>query len=164
MADVYSAVRDDFTFLARNRRGYGFSAFINILLAVETDMLLFRNTSPSVVVRLFEQIPSIPDAGSGVRSVFRIYKNPTVTADGTAVSIGALRNNQAASICQAFSLPTISARGILVNVYGIINTPVIRNLSLARFVEPGESILFTATPSAVATNHGLTQAWSETPP
>ena len=154
-----STLFQDLTF---NGFGYAFaSPLISILLSSETDFILFKNTSSTKLIRLYEQIGSIPDAAATLRSIVRIYKNPTVTNNGTAVAIGGLRNGQAATIAQAFHTPTISARGILVQIYGLTNTPTQRNMDLTRYVEPGDSLLVTAQPNTVTVNHSFTQAWAE---
>ncbi len=138
------------------------SGIITVALAVETDLILFRNPAGSgKLVELFEQVVSIPDSASNVRSVIRIYKNPTITLNGTALGTGGLRNGQAASVLLASSLPTIAARGTLVQIYGVTYNPVFRALDLNRYIEEGDSILLTATPSGAGTNHSLTQAWIE---
>lgn len=144
-------------------KGYNVAAFLPTTLTTEFDLLLFKNTSAAAgtLVRLYEQVVAIPDSAANTRSVIRVYRNPTITTNGTALTIAGLRTGQAATVAQAFSSPTISARGTLVQIYGVTNSPVVREINLSRYVEPGDSILFTCTPSSVGVNHSFSQAWAE---
>lgn len=155
-----------YQYLSRVQKvGYSLnSGLINVALSAETDFLLFKNTPASgKLVEIYEQVVSIPDSANTVRSIIRIYKNPTITSNGVAITIGAKRNGQAPSICTAFTAPVISARGTMVQIYNINYQTTLRNLDLARYVEDGDSILFTVQPSGTNIPHSLTQAWAEVP-
>lgn len=158
----YQIDNASFSGLSLSGKGYAFAIITNILLASENDWLLFKNPAGSgKLVRLFEQVVAIPDSASTLRSTIRIYKNPTVTANGTPIVIGGIRNGQTASVCQAFFTPTTSAKGTLVQVYGATNDPVQRVLDMTRYVEQGDSLLITAAPTGATTNHSFSQGWAE---
>lgn len=161
MSQGYARHSEDFAELVARGMGYAFASYTLVPTAVETNLLLFKNTSATKRVLLYEQVASVPEGAGGVRSVLRVYKNPTVTLDGTLLGLGGLTNGQLASVCQVFSLPTTSLRGTMVQVYGIINTPTQRLMNLTRVVEPLESILITAQPSGTNLNHAFNQAWAE---
>ena len=163
-------------YLTNIGRGYAFLNFVSIASAfpVETPWLYFKNDG-TLLVRLYEQIASIPDSASTLRSTLKIYKNPTGTVSGgAAIGIGGLRNGQAPTTCT--SLAYVSAvtplvvsgtapasYGVPVQDYGVINTPTQRLLNLTRFIEPGDSILVTVSPSAATTIHSFSQSWVEVP-
>lgn len=166
-ASVYRqkvTLADDFAYLTRTLRGYALAVETTIALAAETDWLLFKNTSATKLIRLFEHVTCLPGETNSVRSIFRIYKNPTVTLNGTAATVSALRNGQAATVAQAFTLPTIAARGTKVQVYGVNFSPVIRALNNTRYVEPLDSLLVTVQPSGTGLLHSFDQAWAEVDP
>lgn len=153
---------DNFSELTLDGKGYATAIYTNILLAAENPWILMRNpTNSGKVIRLFEQLIAIPDSPSTLRSVIRIYKNPTVTLNGIAANVGGLRNNQTPSVLLITTAPTVTNNGILVQVYGATNSPVQRELNLTRYIEEGDSLLITATPSGATTNHSFTQAWAE---
>lgn len=145
--------------------GYVFvSGIITVALASETDFVLFKNTPASgKVVELQEQIVSLPGSANTVRTIVRIYKNPTITSNGVAVTIGGLRNGQAPSIATVFTAPVIASRGTLVQVYNATFAPVFRIMDLARYIEDGDNLLFTMQPSGATTDHVLSQKWVEVP-
>ena len=144
--------------------GYALATSFTTAATTETPFLLFTNTTGSdKVVEVFEQIVSIPAAASSVRSTVRIYKNPTVTLAGSAVAIGGLRSGQAATVCTSTVMPTLSAFGTLVQIYGLGGgTAVQRSINLTRFVEAGDTIAITVECSSVTTLHSFTQSWAET--
>lgn len=101
-----------------------------------------------------------PSTGS---VVYRTYVNPTVTANGTALTIiGGRVTGQNASVASAFKSPTVSANGTLLSVHRQnLNQDllVIRDYDL--FIEPGGSMLVTATVNTNNTAIHLDAEWKE---
>lgn len=144
--------------------GYACAHLTNILLTSETPWFYAVNPAGSgVLVRLFEQVVGIGGSTS-IRSIIRVYKNPTVTANGTNIGGGGLRNGQATKKLEIFVTPTVTANGTLVQVYSVNTNSVQRMLDLCRYIENGDSILITAQSSSTSTDHTFSMAWAEVPP
>lgn len=152
---------------ARAGQGYAFfSGVLNITLAAETDLILIRNPAASgKLLELYEQFFALPGESSSTTCIIKVYKNPTVTLNGTALTIGGLRNGQATAVQLANVSPVISARGIQVQEYNVTYQSLPpRHIDLIRFIEQGESILITGTPSASTTPVTMSQTHVETTP
>lgn len=147
--------------LVKSGQGYQFTCpLIFISAAVETDFVLFRNPAGSgKTVELFEQIVTLPDSATGIRSMIQVYKNPTVGLAGTLIPVRGLRNDQVDSEMLASYFPSISNRGTLIDIYGITYQTYPRALHLIKTVEEGDSFLITADAAA---NTAMTQVWAET--
>lgn len=82
---------------------------------------------------------------SNVRSIWRAYKNPTVTANGTALTIvnTYIKPSPMVSAMEAYHMPTVSANGTALNMaISPANAPS-RGVSRWYFMEPGNSLLVT---------------------
>jgi len=130
----------------------------------ETDAFLFRNPAASGKnVRVRDLLTAILESGSNVRGFVRLYAAPTITVEGTALVERKVRTSQTAtSIVNTFSLPTISARGTLVNEWTMINfTASPRDLDLGGWVEEGEDVLITIQNSGNNTDCTIFMEWAE---
>lgn len=138
--------------------------------AAETNFILIKNPAGSGVNLSFYRIKCVAisalGAATGVESVIRIYNNPTITSNGTAMTINHQHVGDATpSIMQVFSVPTTSNNGSLQAVYGVSSqgtttADIITNYSY--ILSPGNSILFTVQgvvngPSETA----ITVIWTE---
>lgn len=146
--------------------GQGFNVTTGTLTSgtSETDILLLRNPVASGKhVRVKDFIPSILEAGSNVRSIIRVYGGPTITLEGTALTINKKRTSQTdTSIATVFSLPTISARGSFVNEFTIDNSTIpLRDSQLSAWVEEGEDVLITFENTSNNTDISIFTQWAE---
>ena len=98
----------------------------------------------------------------------RIYSNPTVTANGTAITP---RNRNIGGTnpsvqTQAYRLPTISANGNLITVAGIgqNNNSIDLNEDFAIRLAPNNSLLITGKPSSNNRAAAVTIVWQERDP
>jgi len=138
--------------------GKGFSVITGDITIANTDennFFLLKNPNASgKLVRIWESIISMTKGTGSAFSNFRIYKNPTITANGTALTINKIRSSQSASsVCSAYYNPTISARGTLIDKF-VIATDHFGELidNLGRYLEANENMLVTIEPQ----NSGIT--------
>lgn len=146
--------------------GFGYAVAtpsINIALAVETDFVLLKNPIASgKLVRFWEQLLAMQGSTPSQSTIIRVYMNPTITTNGTAMTVAKLRSSLGIpSVVQAFYSPTISARGTLMTTYMITTGTFTRELDLARFMEENATLLFTAQPTNTTTPHTFSAAWAE---
>jgi hypothetical protein len=146
------------------KAGRGFIITTNIVtvsLSSEADFFLLKNPSGSGKnIRIKELLISI-EASTQQGSVIRIYKNPTITADGTALTIGKLKTGQADGVATAYLSPTISTRGTLREVFQIGLNTFLRDYALARYVNENETFLITVQGTKTNVVHALTILYSE---
>jgi len=81
--------------------------------ASETDVILVKNPSGSGK-KLYLDVFEVLGLAVDFSSIIRIYSNPTITANGTAITV---KNGNVGSgitsVMNAYKFPTISARGSL---------------------------------------------------
>jgi hypothetical protein len=133
-------------------------------LAAESNFILLKNPNASGVILYIFKIISVAisslGSATGVESVVRLYSNPTITANGTAMTI----NNQLigsadTSLATAFSVPTTTANGNLIRVYAVGSQGLTTLYSQEDFValQANNNLLVTVQgtvngPSEVAVN------------
>jgi hypothetical protein len=109
--------------------------------AQETPMFLLRNPNTSGV---FIYLLNLVYSTEAQTSILRLYRNPTITTNGTLLSLVNFKVSGAAANGLAYQAPTISNNGILLSIQytlGQANPSIIPNL--IRFLEPNENILIT---------------------
>lgn len=94
---------------------------------------------------------------TGGITTYKFYMNPTVTVNGTAVTIsGARQAGQNTASAAAYKLPTVSANGTLFSsVLVPYSTPAEVQKDFVRWIEPGNSLLVTSTQSVFGGNSGV---------
>jgi len=121
----------------------------------EKAYFYFRNASGNTKsVRIKRIILAGPNSGT---TNYKFYKNPTITANGTALTItGARQTGQASPQATCFTLPTASSMGTL---FRAINVPTgssfILDLDYSLWIEPNNSILITANQSLIGGLSGV---------
>ncbi len=136
----------------------------NILIAnnAENDFLLVKNpTGSGKTVRIERIIFGSDENQANKSSFFRIYRDPTITSNGTTLVINNLKKGSAAGVMTAFKIPTISARGTLMSVGSYQAPRVSEDTELAVMLQPGENILITIDPTAAGFDHQTTVYFSE---
>jgi hypothetical protein len=147
--------------------GKGFltsTGIINISSGQETDIFLFRNPVGSGKMYRIKDVAMTLVEASGANGTVRIYRNPTITAEGTPLAISKIRNSQiTTSTAQAFFNPTISARGTLLQEIQLSGSETfIRDMDLGRYIEEGaDPLLVTYDGSANNQTFGLVVSWLE---
>ena len=121
-----------------------YTDFNTIAGSDEHDYYLLKNPSGSGK-RLMITHFSFGVDSSSARSTIRIYADPTITVDGTALtSINTyIQDTPKAGVATSFRDPTITDRGTKLNTQiSPTNTPS-RGLNRFYLVDPGHSILVT---------------------
>jgi hypothetical protein len=147
--------------------GKGFSVItpdITISSSAESDLFIVRNPNASGKLIRFNEFMMTARKGTGqVVGDFRVYRNPTITANGTSVAIQKIKPSQSASsVCSAYHSPTISARGTLINKFSIdVNHTEHRLISLGRYLEANNNQLITFEPQTGGTIISFFANWIE---
>lgn len=128
----------------------------------EVAFFYFKNPSGSGKNAEIYRIDYSPILDVGDNTTYRLYLDPTVSADGTGLTeIGNRQTGQNAAVVTAFFAPTVSANGTLLKTiipYGAtLESPY--NGSL--IVEPNHSVLITRQISASGTLGGVNVEWRE---
>lgn len=148
--------------------GINFSASTGRLAltgTTETPLALFRNPNGSGKIVRFQKIYFGPTLGNNYCE-YKLYINPTITANGTTVTpVGGRQTGQAAAIALVTHTPTISANGSLfksIVASGLSGQTVPLDLDFNLFLDPNNSLLVTRTLSSNATIGGTNFEWAET--
>lgn len=128
---------------------------------VETEFFLLRNPVSSGKKLIIVGISAGSDEiSAGKSNLLRTYKNPTITAEGTAL-IEAPFTSGAVSVANSFSISTASANGtllLLIN-YGI--NPFLQTGGLRLELAEGEDLLVTVDVVDTGKNQFVTIIWDE---
>ncbi len=145
------------------KNGKGFIATTNeitITPATETNFLLIRNPAASGKLHRSNYLAlTVRTEGQNVR--LRIYKNPTVTADGAPVVVNNVRTTGNAPVSQVFSQPTTTISGQLIAAYSRNSDSLDRPFDLSLYLEQGESYLITVQGTATGNDYMLTYTFVE---
>ena len=133
---------------------------ISLTLNTEQDFLLIKNPNGNTV-NLYLMIHPQSNVVSTSSVTWRLYKSPTVTANGTSITINNMDiGSSNTSAAQIFSQPTATVNGTLLNVSltsaGADVTPFGMYI-----LEANQTMLLTAQPSSVNTLHAASIKWSE---
>jgi len=129
----------------------------------ENKVILLRNPSGSGK-NLFLGISILDMLTKGGQATIRMYKNPTITSVGTAVTpISSRLGGNGASVMTLYSAPTISANGTRVATYSVGKDASSLSLDFKFGLEltPGNDILITGSPDANNRTVAVTFQWVE---
>lgn len=147
----------------RSFEGRGFITTTNeitITPSAETNFVLIRNpTASGKLHRANELVVTVRTEGQNVR--LRIYKNPTVTADGIPLAVNNVKTGGNTPVSQVFSLPMTSSLGQLMAAYSRNANSLDRPFDLTLYLEQGESYLITAQGTAIGNDYILTYTFVE---
>jgi len=150
--------------------GKAFDAFVDsttVAPSTQTDFILIKNPAGSEkLFRIHEYLVGI-DGPAAQRSLYRFYKGPTITANGTSVAVLKHLTSQAqASVAKVFRSPTISARGTFIGIIAVKgeSPSAVVNGDLSDFIEEGETILVTVDASTTSVEHIFSATWAEVDP
>lgn len=122
--------------------------------STETNLVYIRNPSLTKSVYIFQMFASDDVAGGNNWIRFKLYYNPTVSANGTLQTVpNLLAGSATASTTLAYYSPTVTTRGTLIrswsqgfnNAAGPINEP---HQDHYLILPPSQTLLFTATAKA----------------
>jgi len=134
----------------------------------ENDFLLISNPSGSgKQLRLIDITIGFTNT-INVMAYFKLYASPTITTNGTNLTVkpGRIGVSTPSSAVNAYSKPTISARGteyLNFMVAGGPNSPSSWRFEINQSIllDPNYNILFTGTPDGTNRNILLTFRWAE---
>jgi len=147
--------------------GKGFSVLTGGITIASTDevpICLIKNPVASgKIAEIYQFRVAISKGTAVVRGTIRIYRNPTITANGTALTINKLKISQSASsVMSAYKSPTISANGTQINNLSVTTeNNILISEDLGRFIEANENMLVTFEPSTSGTNVSFFTNWIE---
>lgn len=149
------------------RQGKGFTTVrdnISISGSSEVDWILCRNPSGSgVTISLNEIVLNFIPNAVAQASTFRFYRAPTITSNGSAMTINkVLPSHSNTSKVNFYTDPTISNRGSLITLFAATIGNVQREQDLSRYVEAGRDLLITVQPSFTGLTHSFVLNWAET--
>lgn len=148
------------------RDGFAFSvatALVNVGTA-ETPFLLINNVAGATLRDILFQSLTLGSDSSGSRLISRFYINPTVTANGTSLTVG--NNNVGSantSIATAFQQPTVSSNGTFIAMFlkGAAENSFIVQRNF--MIQPTVSVLATLQPAQNNTPCHMSALWMELP-
>lgn len=147
--------------------GKGFVCTTNtVTISGTAEVALFYFTNPNAsgkLCRITDLFLGLEKGASTVASEFRFYRDPTITANGTAITIRkALKSQSTSSVCSAYFSPTASANGSLMRCFAqSLGQTLYYADEMEIMIEANEKILITATPSVTGVNHAVTMTWLE---
>ncbi len=144
-----------------NGNGYELSSnAISVGGTSEVSFALIKNTSSTKSLRI--RLITFTRSSTGAEpAFFRLYRDPTITTNGTALTINNIKKGGAASIATAFHTPTISANGTLLYAAGYTNALVPIDFDLGFLIQPLENLLITVKPDTTNKEHIMSTNWLE---
>lgn len=161
---VESKIATSWQFFATNNLAFTSNYQVTLGVgATEQDILLLKNPAASGYdLRIKYFTFGIRTASTSID--FRVYLTPTVTTDGTGLVEVNYHDQVIAGVGEAYSLPTISARGPVFQLYNLNSggTGLIRpDEDLAVYVEQAAWLLVTAQPTAANKSVAVGLSWAE---
>lgn len=121
----------------------------------EVAFLLLKNPASSgKTVRIKKILFGLENAGS--LSTYRIYRDPTITANGITLASVNLLKGGSASVLTAFRSPTISANGTLMIADNLTSHNPDHDPDLGFIISQNENILLTVDPATTNMQHMVT--------
>lgn len=133
---------------------------ISIAGVAEVPFFLLKNPNGSGKTVRFSVVELGVEASTAFPSVFRIYRNPTITSNGTSVTINNLLNGGAASAITTFKQPTISANGTVL-MASVVPATAKLMFDQGLTISANENLLVTAEPSQTNNQHFFVAYWEE---
>lgn len=147
-----------------NNRDYSFGTDVNMAVSLtDNNLILFRNPSGSGKKALITGIICNTTIVN-IISEFKIFFNPTIVSNGTAITPQArhLNNSQPASAMLVTSIPTLTNGQSAITYCQGQNTPGI-DILFGKYImmEPNSSFSLTGNPNSNNRNASITIVWSE---
>jgi hypothetical protein len=157
--------QDSAQYYCENNSLYSIGLDLNMAAAgTDNPLVLMRNPTGSGKKIAVWRV----QCGSTVTNVgveFKIFSSPTVTANGSSVTVYPrnVNNAQAAAVALITSLPTISASGNPLSFLSVgqNSNSIIFADDFSLYLQPNSSILITGSPSSNNRNASLTIVWAE---
>jgi hypothetical protein len=151
-------------YATENGQGYNFTTGVNLLAtAVNQPFLLIRNPVASGKKLRIKTV--FFSSTANTQNIFNVYRNPTITANGTALTANKMRVSGGNTVATGFRVPTITAFGTLITPVVMIGSPAgstfVLEFDLGQFIEEGENYLIAVDPSAVNLSFSCTVYYIE---
>lgn len=150
-----------------SEKGYGFSAitgFVTISGTNETPFCLLKNPANSGILVRLKEFFLTASGTTAQGSIFRFYRSPQVTNNGTAIGIQkVLATSSITSVVQAFQSPTVSNNGELITLFEVGFDTLCRDQDLGRYLPSGGDLLVTVQGTNTNLEHNVTGVWAEEP-
>jgi hypothetical protein len=147
------------TYLGTN---YSVSHIFSVGTSETALMYLSNSQTTSNVKAIFQNFLKAIDITNSQSVIINVYVNPTISANGTALTPVNLRpassNNSIATITYN---PTASANGTLVDAIGSSSTSNGNISEVLKILDQGQSILVTGIASAASTSVNVILQWYE---
>jgi hypothetical protein len=155
-SDEHQDIEDGLAFIATTPN-------LTISGLTEVPYMLIRNPNASGKnVDLEEMYFSMVAGISGSGAQFKLYRDATVTTNGTTVAINKRVKNQANSaVALVTTAPTVSANGTLIesfSIYGGMNTFI---REMGEVIQPNENLYITITQMVTGKIYTTTLEWVE---
>lgn len=136
---------------------------VTVANANETVFMLIKNPSNSGKTARLHRITIGSDQNQANKMAFyRIYRDPAITNNGTALNINNLKKGAGASELTAFRIPSVSDNGVLLavgNAGAVIQGT--DQMDLGNLISAGENILITVDATAGGFDFFVTAYWEE---
>ena len=129
----------------------------------EVAVLWVSNPAGSGVTSRAHSLYVAPDGlSTNEEIIIRLYRNPTVTSNGTAATINSSRPRKAVtSKMLAYTLPTTSSNGTKIAEFYATTAFALMEDSLSLFFDQGQSLLITVQQSSNGINYTTDLTWRE---
>jgi hypothetical protein len=153
-----------------NNKGFSVVAEVLPIATTETPIFLLKNPNASgVTLKVMQFILGLlasVGSATGNNAILRLYLDPTITANGTALTISNLASKTGvpASVMTAFSSPTITANGTKLGAYSLASQEgsLFLPQNFTRLLGSNHNWLITQTAIVNGTSTGVVQIeWIE---
>ena len=129
--------------------------------SAETHVFMLKNpVSSGIQIKIEEYVFVTVQSSQSI--IFRIYKNPTFSADGAALAEINKADLTVNATATAHQEPTVSDTGTQLNVFGAGAESEIRHIeAFTLFINEDEELLITAEPQAANQTVGVNVTWAE---
>lgn len=139
----------------------------SVAASAETAYFLLKNpTGSNKVLRLFLMRIGHQATTASTTMAYRLYANPTITANGTALTIVNQRivSGASATAMQAFRSPTISANGSLMTEFMTFGQTPFPEINFPHYIaiDANNSVLVTVQSSGLNVPSAVSAVWAET--
>ena len=162
---INEAIPADNQWQVQTNAGKGYvatSGLIAVSGTGEADFILIKNPVGSgKTIRIWQIVHAIDETTGTARYTMKIYRDPTVTTNGTTMAINNVLKSGGATAMNAYTAPTTSAPGTLLVTREGSQLIVPLDMDLGMYIQPNETMLITVKNQASGYLHLMTIFWLE---
>lgn len=136
------------------------SDLITIASQNETPFVLLKNPAGSGRTAFVTSFGAGSTDPSTDPNFLKVYRNPTITNNGTVKDINNLFYGGGNSEMNLYTIPSVSANGDLLFVLGYADSKI-KEMGGIWAITEGEEVLFTTDPDASGKKHKISISWVE---